>query len=165
MLGAFVMVEWRIPREPLMPLRLLKSRNIALSSFSFLFFGAAVYGPIMFIPQWAIIVKNASNIESGLYLLPMMVALIISATASGLVMSSTGRYREIIWLSGVLLVIGNSLLVMLDQNASLAKIIGPLFVTGLGFGCANQSLSIVEQANAAVKDMATATTLGLFLRS
>ncbi|KAI8318685.1 hypothetical protein GQ54DRAFT_300011 [Martensiomyces pterosporus] len=165
LIGVFLFVEWKISREPLMPLRLFRNRNIAISSLSFLFFGASVYGPIMFVPQWALIVKNSSNIESGLYLLPLMIGLVISATMSGLVVEKSGRYREVIWIAAVFLLVGNGLLVRLDQNSGLAMIAIPLFVSGLGFGCANQTLSIVEQANASPRDMAAATTLGLFLRS
>ncbi|KAJ2798454.1 hypothetical protein H4R20_004817, partial [Coemansia guatemalensis] len=49
-LGVFFLIEWRIPREPIVPSRLLAIRNVALSAVGHFFYGAAGYGPIVFVP-------------------------------------------------------------------------------------------------------------------
>ena len=72
---------------------------------SFAFFGA-----IIFLPRWFQFVHGFSPTNSGLAALPLMVGLIVSSIASGLIVARTGRYK---WLMvGAIVVMGISTALM-----------------------------------------------------
>ncbi|KAJ2723493.1 hypothetical protein GGI07_002618 [Coemansia sp. Benny D115] len=164
-LGLFVLIEWKIPREPIIPSRLLAERNVALSAIGHFFYGAAAYGPIVFIPQWALLVRGASAISAGIHLLPFTVGTIVTSIVGGLVMSKTGRYRRIIISGAFLLALGNSLLYLFDQRLSMKVQATVLVLCGLGAGACIQPIMMAAQAAVTGHDMAAATTLCAFLRS
>ncbi|KAJ1881012.1 hypothetical protein H4R99_006371 [Coemansia sp. RSA 1722] len=164
-LGIFVLIEMYIPKEPIIPSRLLAIRNVSVSAVSHFFYGAAAYGPIVFIPQWALLVRGASAISAGLHLLPFTIGTIVTSIAGGFVMSRTGRYRRIIVSGAVLLTIGNCLLVLFDQHIPMKIQAVVLVLCGLGAGACIQPVMMAAQAAVSGHDMAAVTTLCAFLRS
>ncbi|KAJ2819515.1 hypothetical protein FBU31_005503 [Coemansia sp. 'formosensis'] len=164
LLVLFVLYEWRIPAAPIVPIRLFRIRNFAVSSAASLLFGFAINGATLFIPQWALVVRNASEITAGAYLLSFCVGMVLSSVICGIVVSKTGRCREAIVVGSALLLLGNCLLLTLDTQG-VAKIIGFLFIGGLGVGCCMQPISLIGQASVSGQDMASSTTTFLFFRS
>ncbi|KAJ1734588.1 hypothetical protein LPJ72_002273 [Coemansia sp. Benny D160-2] len=161
----FVIVEWKVAVEPIMSLRLFRIRNVTASAIGSLCLGACVYSPMMFIPQWELSVKRASEISSGLHLLPLVLGMVISATFAGIYIARIGRYLELIWACGVLMAVGNSLLLLLDENSSNAQRLGFLVITGLGLGLGVQTMIIAAQCAVKGLDMAATTTLVIFTRT
>lgn len=165
-IGVFVLVEWKVPAEPIMPLRLFQgSRNVGLVLFIQIFVGAALFGPTFYIPIYFSVVDNSSAISAGLYLLPYILPISIVSTAAGFVVSKTGRYRELMWLGGSLLTTGLGLLALLDKGTSTGKTIGLLLLGGCGLGCMLQPLLLALQTAVQPEDMATATTLFVAIRT
>ncbi|KAI7827774.1 major facilitator superfamily domain-containing protein [Kickxella alabastrina] len=146
-------------------INLFKVRNVFFASAASLFFGFAINGTIMFIPQWALIVKHASEVTAGAYLIPCCVGMVITSVFSGIMVNRTGRCREIIIIGAGTLVIGNSLLIILGSDGKLGKIIGFLLISGLGIGTCIQTISLLGQASVDGKDMASTTTTFMFFRS
>ncbi|ORX74144.1 MFS general substrate transporter [Linderina pennispora] len=64
--------------------------NVSVSSISQIFQAAGFYGPVTFIPQWALLSRHASSITSGLYLLPFAITTIFATVGSGVLNSRTG---------------------------------------------------------------------------
>ncbi|KAJ2818381.1 hypothetical protein IWW50_005839, partial [Coemansia erecta] len=164
-LAVFAVYECLVPQVPLVPIHLFKVRNVAFASACSLLFGFAVNGAIMFIPQWAQIVKGASPVVSGAYLVPYCVGMIVSSIACGLLVNWTGRCRELIVASAALMLLGNGLLIMLGTDSGLGKVIGFLLVCGLGMGAGVHTISLLGQASVSGKHMAAATSTFLFFRS
>jgi len=52
-----------------------------------------MFGSITYLPVFFQIVHGESPTTSGLQLLPLLVGLIVCSTASGIVITQTGRYR------------------------------------------------------------------------
>ncbi|KAJ2357867.1 hypothetical protein IWW50_000663, partial [Coemansia erecta] len=156
---------WKVALEPIVPLRLFKIRNVAASSACHFFLGACVYVPLMLIPMWEQSVKHTSETEAGLRILPLMVGMVITATISGIVTKRFGRYREMIWMCGVLIAVGNSLLVLYEPSISSGARIGILAVSGLGVGFGIQTLIISAQCSVDGLDMAATTSLVIFMRT
>ncbi|KAJ2361634.1 hypothetical protein H4S02_011605, partial [Coemansia sp. RSA 2611] len=163
--AVFLFVEWKVAVEPIIPLRLFRIRNVAASSICHFCMGACVYAPLMFIPLWELSVKRTSETEAGLRLLPLMVAMVVSATVSGIITKRFGRYREMIWLCGVLIAVGNSLLILYTPSISSGARIGILAVTGLGLGFGIQTLIIAAQCSVDGLDMAATTSVVIFMRT
>ncbi|KAJ2780599.1 hypothetical protein H4R18_003355 [Coemansia javaensis] len=161
----FLLVEWKVSPEPIVPLRLFKVRNVAVSSAAHFMLGACIYAPLMFIPLWEMSVKRSTEIGAGLRTLPLMVGMVVTATISGAVTTRLGRYRVLIVLCGVLVALGNSLLLLYKPTTSSWQRIVTLAIPGLGLGFGIQTLIIAAQCAVGGLDMAATTTLVLFMRT
>ncbi|KAJ2778505.1 hypothetical protein GGI15_004163 [Coemansia interrupta] len=161
----FIVYEGLVPKEPIVPLRLLRTRNVALAFIGHLFFGAITYAPLMFVPQWALLVRITTPITSGLYTLPFTLSELVAVIITGVWVTKTGKYRECVWLGSVMLLCGLTPLVILDQNTGLGKLFGFLIVAGFGFGMCIQTLILTAQAGSDGMDSASATSVCLFMRS
>ncbi|KAJ1941792.1 hypothetical protein FBU59_003396, partial [Linderina macrospora] len=164
-IGAFVIVEWKVPAEPIMPMRLFKNRNVGLLLTLNLFMGGALFGPTFYIPIYFSVVQNAGAISAGLHLLPYMLPISIMSIGCGYFTAKTGRYREQIWIGSAILTLGLGLLALLDEHSSLGKSIGILIVSGIGIGMCIQTSMIGVQTATEPRDMATATTMFVSLRT
>ncbi|KAJ1901664.1 hypothetical protein LPJ66_000632 [Kickxella alabastrina] len=165
MLIVFVIIEWKVAIDPIIPLRLFAIRNVTASTLGHFCVGACIYAPLMFIPAWELSVKQATEISAGLHLLPMMGSMVLAAGVAGAVATRYGKYRQTIWACGVFIALGNSLLLLLDQNTSNAQRVGFLILTGLGLGFGVQTMMVAAQCSVDGLDMAATTTLVLFMRT
>ncbi|PIA14079.1 hypothetical protein COEREDRAFT_66166 [Coemansia reversa NRRL 1564] len=164
-IAIFVLVEWKIPAEPIVPLRLFKNRNVGLALTQQIFMGATLFGPTYYIPIYFSVVKNSSSIVAGLYLLPYLLPITILSVATGFFVSKTGRYREPQWVGSAILTVGLCLLMLFDEKVTTGKAIGILIVGGIGMGILMQPVLLCLQTAILARDIATGTTLFVAIRS
>ncbi|KAJ2093081.1 hypothetical protein GGI09_001976 [Coemansia sp. S100] len=163
--GVFVVIEWKIPAEPIMPLRLFRSRNVGLVLVMQLFVGAVMFGPTFYIPIYFSVVHNSSAIAAGLHLLPYILPITIFSTIAGFVVAKTGRYRELMWLGGSIATVGAGLFVLMDETTTTGKSIGLILCGGAGMGLILQPMLLALQTAIQPRDMATGTTLFVAIRT
>ncbi|KAJ2369680.1 hypothetical protein H4S02_000543 [Coemansia sp. RSA 2611] len=164
MLGVFMLIEWKVAADPTVPMHLFRNRNVSLSVLGQFFLGVGMFSPMFFIPIWYTIVKNSSAIAAGLHLLPYLLSVSLVSVASGFLVTKTGRYRALVIFGTALFVLGAGLMVLFDENTNMGKQIGFMLIMGFGLGLNIQILLIVVQTAAPIADMASATTLFLFMR-
>ena len=164
LLGFFIQVERRAP-EPILPLQLFRNSVFAVSNAAGFIIGLALFGSIVFLPQYLQIVKGDGATNSGLLLVPMMVGLLITSIVSGQLISRTGRYK--IWpiLGTAITVIGLFLLSTMDAATPAVVTAAYMVVLGLGLGGVMQVLVVVVQNSVAQRDLGTATSTATFFRS
>ncbi|KAJ2522396.1 hypothetical protein H4217_000781 [Coemansia sp. RSA 1939] len=158
-IALFVVVEWRLPTEPIMPMRLFRNRNTSLTLLQEFFMGAVFFAPVFYLPVYFTVVMNASAISAGLHLLPVLLPVCLFSTISGIIVSITGRYRELSWFGGVLLVVGFYLWTLLDETTSTGKSVGILLMASIGCGIVLQPSLLALQTSIEARDMATGTAL------
>ncbi|KAJ2400466.1 hypothetical protein GGI23_002013 [Coemansia sp. RSA 2559] len=163
-LGLFLLIEWKTPADPTVPIPLLRNRNVSLAVAGQFFAGVAMFVPMFYIPIWYTIVKNDSAISSGLHLLPYLLSVSLVSVASGFIVTKTGRYRRFVIVGSAIMVVGTGLMVMFNEDIGKGKQIGYLILMGFGLGLNIQIMMIVTQTAASTEDMAAATTLFLFMR-
>ncbi|KAJ2818870.1 hypothetical protein IWW50_005665, partial [Coemansia erecta] len=164
-IGIFVLIEWKIPKEPIMPLRLFKNRNVGIALAQQVLVGAAMYGPVFYVPIYFSVVKNSSPIGAGLHLLPFLLPITIFSVATGFAVSKTGRYREFQSIGSGILTLGIGLLVLFNENVTTGKSIGILIVSGIGLGILMQPQLLCLQTAVMPRDIATGTTMYVAMRS
>lgn len=128
----FVVVERRV-RQPLMDLGLFRSRAFTCGSISAAFYFVAAVCCYFLLPLYAQLVLGRSPMMAGLLVVPLSLAL----TAASLTVGHLGGRFSARTLStlGMLCVSGAVLgLSFLGPDASLAQIVWPLIVLGLGGG-------------------------------
>ncbi len=163
-LVAFVLVEFKA-EEPLLPLRLFRnsvftSANIAAFSVSMVMFGATIY-----IPVYAQGVLGVSATNSGLILLPLMIGFILVGIGAGLLITRTGRYKEIMLLGVIIMFAGVWLMSRLDAESSQTQLSIAMVVLGIGLGASMQQYTLVVQNAVARRDLGIATASTQFFRN
>lgn len=162
--GVFFLVEWKIAKYPIIPIRLFKTRhNLAVFGVTFchaaVFISGAYYLPVYF--QSVLLV---TPIMSGVYTLPQVLSLSVTSAGIGILIKKTGRYKEAICLGMFFMTLGFGLFINLQPYASWPRIIIYQFVAGSGVGPNFQAPLVALQANIHVSDMAVATATFGFVR-
>ncbi|KAJ2525390.1 hypothetical protein GGI11_000053 [Coemansia sp. RSA 2049] len=164
-LAAFVLVEWKVAIDPVVPLRLFRIRNVASMMAASFFMGACLFIPIYYIPIYYNIVKHTTSTVAGIYLLPFVIGIMITSIASGFLVMRLGTYRPFMWAGTAVCATGLGLLALLDEESGMAARICYLLIAGLGVGSFIQLSLIAGQAAVPPEDMATTTAVLTFFRS
>ncbi|MEV4217276.1 MDR family MFS transporter [Nonomuraea sp. NPDC049725] len=162
---ALAVVAERTHGNPILPPRLFRNRTFVLTSLASLFVGMAMFGAMIYLPQYLQIVKGMSPTASGLMTLPMVFALFVSGVVSGKIVTRTGRWK-LFPVAGLLIVaVGLFLLSRLHVDSGEWLIGFDVAVLGLGLGLSMQMLILAAQNGSELRDMAATTSGVSFFRS
>ncbi|MER5181342.1 MFS transporter [Streptomyces sp. NPDC002896] len=161
---AFVAVERRAA-EPVLPLKLFRIRTFTLSAVISFVVGFAMFGAMTYLPTFLQIVHGISPTLSGVHMLPMVFGLLLASTASGQIVSRTGRWKVFPVAGTGITTLGLLLLHQLDENSSTGLISVYFFVFGCGLGLVMQVLVLIVQNAVSYEDLGVATSGATFFRS
>ncbi|MFJ4279430.1 DHA2 family efflux MFS transporter permease subunit [Streptomyces massasporeus] len=161
---AFVAVERRAA-EPVLPLKLFRVRTFTLAALISFVVGFAMFGAMTYLPTFLQVVQGISPTMSGVHMLPMVVGLLLASTASGQIVSRTGRWKVFPIAGTGITTLGLLLLHQLDEHSSTAELSGFFFVFGLGLGLVMQVLVLIVQNAVPYEDLGVATSGATFFRS
>ena len=164
LLAGFYAQERRAP-EPVLPLRLFREPVFDVVSATLFLTTCAFFAAIVFLPLFLQRVTGASAVESGLQLLPLLLAGTLSTAVIGRVVTRTGRYKVFPAIGLGLMAIGLFLLSRLDETSSHATIALAMVVFGLGFGMVSQLLVLAIQNAVDRRDIGIATASANLFRS
>lgn len=164
LLAAFIAQERRAA-EPIVPLRLFRNPVFSVISAVMFVTICSLMAAIVFLPLFLQIVVGESATDSGLLLLPLMVASTVTTIASGRIIARTGRYKAFPVAGLALMTVGLVLLAGLDAGTSLATVSAYMAVFGLGFGMVTQVLTVALQASVDRRELGTATASANFFRA
>ncbi|MEU6058050.1 MDR family MFS transporter [Streptomyces sp. NPDC047097] len=164
LLAFFVRVERRAA-EPVLPLKLFRIRTFALVSVISFVIGFAMFGAMTYLPTFLQVVQGVTPTMSGVHMLPMVAGLLITSTASGQIVSRTGRWKVFPVAGTAITAIGLLLLHRLTETSSTAEMSLFFFVFGAGLGLVMQVLVLVVQNAVAYEDLGVATSGATFFRS
>ncbi|NBE55699.1 MDR family MFS transporter [Streptomyces boluensis] len=164
LLVAFVAVERRAA-EPVLPLKLFGIRTFTLSAVISFVVGFAMFGAMVYLPTFLQVVHGISPTMSGVHMLPMVLGLLLSSTASGQIVSRTGRWKVFPVLGTAVTTLGLLLLHQLDEASSTLEMSAYFFVFGLGLGLVMQVLVLIVQNAVSYEDLGVATSGATFFRS
>ncbi|MEU4549148.1 MDR family MFS transporter [Nonomuraea dietziae] len=155
----------RSARNPILPPRLFRNKTFVLTSLASLFVGVAMFGAMIYLPQYLQIVKGMSPTASGLMTLPMVFALFLSGVISGKIVTNTGRWKIFPVLGLLLVAVGLFLLSRLHVDSEKWLIGLDVAVLGIGLGLSMQMLILAAQNGSELRDMASTTSGVSFFRS
>ena len=90
LLVAFVAVEGRVAKAPLMPLRIYASRTLSASNVIVLLVGGATFGMWFFVSLYLQQVLGYSAIKAGLAFLPMTLLIVVGSTLASRMVTRIG---------------------------------------------------------------------------
>ncbi|MFF3320204.1 DHA2 family efflux MFS transporter permease subunit [Streptomyces sp. NPDC003035] len=160
----FVYVEKRAA-EPVLPLKLFRIRTFTLVSVISFVVGFAMFGAMTYLPTFLQVVQGVTPTMSGVHMLPMVLGMLLTSTASGQIVSRTGRWKVFPITGTALTGLGLLLLNELKETSSTWEMSVYFFVFGVGLGLVMQVLVLVVQNAVSYQDLGVATSGATFFRS
>ncbi|EGV61180.1 MFS general substrate transporter [Yamadazyma tenuis ATCC 10573] len=151
---AFIVVEWKIPKLPMIPLNLFQSTSLNLIFSSNFFYGLIYFSFQYYLPYYFQIVLGKTEMQSAVLQVGMVLIQALMSTIAGQIISRSGHYKYVIcggygsWLLGL------GLLMLFDINTPDGEIVGILLVIGCGVGWTFQPSVVAAQAQSRKADRA-----------
>ena len=160
---ALVARERRAP-DPIVPLNLLRTRPVAVSSVALFLTTAALFSITVFVPLYLQTTTGATPTQAGLLLVPMMIGITVSTNLAGVAMSKTGRYRRYPIVGLAFMTVALVLLAAVVTHPSRTATAIGLVVFGLGFGMVGQVLIAAVQNSVPREQLGIAMATTSFFR-
>jgi hypothetical protein len=162
---AFALVQiWR-QEDATIPPRIIKQRSIALGMIFSVCVGGALISMLYSLPLWFQAVKGTTAIQSGIDVIPMVLALVIGAIISGGIITRTGYYVPFMFVSTILMSTGSGLITTFDVSTSHSKWIGYQVLFGFGLGAGMQQANLAAQTVLEKKYVPMGISLMFFAQS
>lgn len=161
--GLFIWRE-RYAAEPIIPLSLFKNHTIRISSLLSFVFGIAMFGALLFLPQYQQLVRGDSATKSGLMMLPLMAGMMLGSIGGGRLISKLGRYRMFPIVGSIIVALSFLMFstIAVDTNRILIGLWMALL--GLGLGLIMPVTTLAVQNVVERSQMGTATSAVTFFR-
>ncbi|KAH0042718.1 MFS general substrate transporter, partial [Aureobasidium melanogenum] len=164
-LAAFAGFEVMQGERAMLPLRLLRNRNVLVNSMYGFFFAGSYFIPLYYLPIYFQGVDNVSPTASGVRNLPLIIAFSLATVFSGGFITKTGIATPILPIASAIATVSAGLLYTLDIGTGSGKWIGFQILAGFAYGIAFQVPIIIGQAIADPSDMASVTAILLFFQT
>jgi EmrB/QacA subfamily drug resistance transporter len=131
LLAGFVAWERRTP-EPMLPMRLFRSRAFAAGNAAAFFMFASLYGAVFFMAQFLQTAQGHGPLDAGVRLLPWTATLFVVAPIAGARADRVGE-RPLIAGGLLLQAIGMGWIALIaDPGVAYAEMVAPFIVAGTG---------------------------------
>ncbi len=154
----------KISEHPIINLRLFKNSVFLTANVAAFFFGAAFLSIIVFLPLYMVNVQGVSATKAGASIIPLTLGLVFGASLGGPIVSRIGKYKAILVLGTVILVLAGYLFTLFQINTPLWQVILTMVCAGLGFGPGMSLYSLVVQNVASKAELGQATSFSQFIR-
>lgn len=165
-LPGFIALEAsRFVTNPMMPLHLFRN-SVSSPIFALTFIHSLVtMSAFYFLPVYFQGALGATPYRSGIMLLPTILVVMPFAIFGGVLLSKFGRYKPILIVAFILMVLGFGLFSILDEHSSTGAWVGFQIIESAGAGLAVPVLLPALLAPLTDKDTALATGTWAFMRS
>ncbi|KAF9014727.1 cephamycin export protein cmcT [Hymenopellis radicata] len=153
------------PKYPLLPLYIFRQRIVVGAAITHFINGYLTMVQVFYLPTFYQVAYGYSPVKSAAILLALTVVQTFVSSGSGLIITWTGRYRELILTGWAVWAVGLGLLATLDADSSLGKQIGYSLLTGFGVGQTLQPSLVAVQGAVERRDMAVVTSMRSFVRN
>lgn len=161
----FILVEWKIPRVPLIPLSIISTWQRSAMLIAALLHGFVLSITFYFLPLYFQSVLGVGALFSGVLLLPMAMSVSVVDALTGWGISATGVYTRFIRGGFLVMTLGSGLLIDLPHSRQWARVIVFQIILGAGIGPNFQALTIAFQNAVKSSDVGTATSTFSFVRN
>jgi EmrB/QacA subfamily drug resistance transporter len=164
LVGALVVCERRAS-DPIVPVKLLRTRPVAVASAALFLTTAALFAVNVFVPLFLETTTGATPTQAGLLLVPMMVGIAVSTNLAGREIARTGRYRRYPIVGLALMTAALALLAGVASHPDRASVGVGLALFGLGFGMVGQVMIVAVQNSVEQRQLGTAMATTSFFRA
>ncbi|KAJ5291744.1 major facilitator superfamily domain-containing protein [Penicillium angulare] len=165
LLIVFIVIQIWQPDRALVPPRIFIQRSIAGGFWVSCCVGAhqtLLTTPGYYLPIWFQAIKDDSAVQSGIHLLPMVIALVIASIICGVLTSKVGYYTPFLIFGICTASIGVGLLTTFHVDTSKSYWIGYQILYGFGLGACFQAPSMAAQTILPRNEVSIGASLMLF---
>ena len=163
-LAAFYLIERRV-EHPVVPFQLFKLNVFAVPAIISFFSGIGMFGAVIFVPLLYQGVLGVSATNSGQLLTPMMLAVVVTATATGAFIGRIPAYRYLATLALGVMILGLVLLTRIGPASSPFEVTLDIIIIGAGLGVTFPLTLVVIQAGLPHQLIGVGTSQLTFWRS
>jgi EmrB/QacA subfamily drug resistance transporter len=164
LLVAFYLIERRA-EHPVVPFHLFRLNVFAIPALISFFSAVGMFGAVVFVPLVYQGVLGISATNSGQLLTPMMLAVVVTATATGALIARIPRYRFVGAAALGVMILGLVLLAQSGLHASPWEVTRDIVLIGAGLGVTFPLTLVVVQAGLPHHLVGVATSQITFWRS
>jgi predicted MFS family arabinose efflux permease len=158
LLVAFGFIEVR-SKQPLVPMRVLRSRDRTGSYLISLCVGTSLFGMFFFLTLFVQNVWGYSALKTGIAYLPLIGMVIVASGVASQLVTRIGA-RPLMLAGSILSTGGLFWLSRINENSHyVSGLLGPMLVTALGMGLIFVPLSLVSLSKVADNDAGVASSL------
>jgi EmrB/QacA subfamily drug resistance transporter len=158
LLVAFGIIEVR-SKQPLVPMRVLRSRDRSGSYLISLCVGTALFGMFFFLTLFVQNVWGYSALKTGVAYLPMITMVMVASGVASQLVTRIGA-RPLMLAGSTIATGGLFWLSRINENSHyVSGLLGPMLVTALGMGLIFVPLSLVSLAKVGDNDAGVASSL------
>ncbi|THV88106.1 putative major facilitator superfamily transporter [Aureobasidium pullulans] len=161
---AFVIVEWKFAKLPMMPLEMWRNKSVAFMLVQSFLLGMNYYALIYYLPLYYQNVGGYDVMKSAVLILPLVLVQAAFSALGGQYMSFIGHYIEVILIGFAVWTLGSGLLVSLGADSSIGHICGFIIMVGFGAGCTFQTTNTAMQAHSPKSQRAIVISNRMLLR-
>jgi EmrB/QacA subfamily drug resistance transporter len=159
LLVAFLAIEGRFAKSPLMPLRIYASRTLRASNVVVFMLGAATFAMWFFLSLYLQQVRGYSPLRAGLAFLPMTLSIVVASTLASRGVTRVGA-KPLLVAGMSLLALGLLLFTQLSPDGSyLGEILVPSLLCAVGMGLAFVPVTIAAVSGVASNEAGLASGL------
>lgn len=162
--GGFVYVEGNIAREPILPLHFLHNSTILCACITNWCFQMALYVLIFYLPIYYRI-RGVSTAQAGTSLIPMAVTLPLGSLIAGFVTSRTGKYKNTLRATLLLVLVGTIASSMDSLSTPIWLPTAYLTVIGLATGGMLVVTLVAFTSAVSIEEQALVTSLSYVFRA
>ncbi|KAJ7754192.1 MFS transporter [Mycena maculata] len=162
--SVFIGIQIWKQEDATVPPRTIKQRSIMACAWFALCLGASFYVLIYFLPIYFLVIKGVSPVKSGVYNVPLVLAVSIITPITGAAIAAIGYYTPFMILSTILTTVGAGLLSTFTVDTGHSHWIGYQVIYGIGAGFGFQQPLTAAQTLLSIEDVPTGTSLMLFMQ-
>lgn len=159
LLGAFVVIQMKVARAPLVPLRIFRSRSVSGGNAVMLLLFSAMFGSWYFETLYMQRVLGFSPLQAGLAFLPQTLLIAAGAQVTARLVTRLGP-RPLIFAGALVSAAGLAWLAQITPTSSfLTDLLGPFVLIGLGMGLTVTPVTVAGTAGVPHQDAGLASGL------
>lgn len=163
---AAFLVRQRRASDPILDLRLFRSRAVSLGIASVFVLGAAFLAAVVFLPLYLVNVIGVSATRAGLTMTPLTFGVVAGSVGGGQIVARTGRYRLLMLVALTMLCTGFAVMgLTLAPDATQRAITLKMILVGLGIGPTFPIYTLVVQNASDPRELGVVTAALTFSRS
>ena len=146
LIGAFLLIETKLARAPLMPMRIFRMPSLRAANVVICLLGAALFAMWFFLSLYLQQVLGHSALETGLDFLPMTITIVAAATLAPRLVARFGA-RAVLTAGMSLAAAGLAVLSDIDPGSGYAPVVvvgGVITASGLGTSMVPATIAAVQ---------------------
>lgn len=157
--------EFRVPKEPMIPINLFNNRTSISAFFCSALCGLIIWCLIYYLPFYYQTCKGYTPIVAGLAMFPQTLTIAPLSLATGIMITVMGRYRGLLWVGWAICTLGLGLLCLLKPTTSIPGWIFLNIVPSIGIGILFSAMIFAIQASVRKEHLSIAVAMFVFFRS